>query len=202
MTVEINQVGEEAARNAELKVLQLLSGFMKYGAYTSAEYGIAATRYVSPDLAALSTMVSTIRASVDPSSSLHHTALLFGCIGVGLLVITLIATYHIRRQRVQWQPISNEEVTSSDPKNLVGTSSDSDFVASTDENSEGLMQHPEGYAELAEDDTQGNTHVPPGVCFDKGFLVSPHKLDAILERDEDIQESSTTGSSIQKPSEF
>lgn len=144
-------------------------------------------------------MVSTISASVVPSSSSHQTAILFSSIGVGLLVIALIATHHIRRQRDQWQPLSNGEVASGDPNKLECTQSDSDFVSTVDENPEGLMQHPEGYTVLAEDDT---AHVPPGVCFDEGFLVSPSKLDAISERDEDIQESSTTGSCIQKPSEF
>jgi hypothetical protein len=197
MTVEINQIGEEAARNAELKVLQLLNGFMKFGLYISAENGITAARYVDPDLQALSSTTSSISASVVPSSSLHHAALLFSSVGVGLLAISFMATYYIKRQKIKWQRVSYEEESSSAFKKSESTSTDSEPVI-TSPTRESPHQ-PHGYTELREDDTLEITHVPPGVCFDKGFLASPSKLDTILERDDEVQESTT---SSQHKSEF
>ncbi len=108
-----------------------------------------------------------------------------------------MATYYIQRQKIKWQRVSYEEESSSVFKKSDSTSSDAEPVI-TSPTREGL-HHPHGYTELREDDTLENTHVPPGVCFDQGFLVSPSKLDTILERDDEAQESTT---SSQHKSEF
>lgn len=106
MTVEINQVGEDAANKAKFEILSFIKASMDKDIYNSAESGITATRFIEPNLDTLnstftnsangrikysdSTTTPDVTAKITPSK---YPLLTYGLIAAGVLLISSIALF-------------------------------------------------------------------------------------------------------------
>ncbi len=192
MTVEINQDGEDAANKAKHEILSFIKASMDQDIYNSLETGITATRYLEPDLDTLyASFSNSISGRIKYSDSVTRTDtspvpfpyLAHGLIGVGVLLVSLIALYSIlqvKRREALHEEASDIQYIRSGEKEINGNSSsrsEKDEDSSTNfnkamKNNESFRSLFSGYNKFAEgDDSLAGNNTPPEVCFDHSILI-------------------------------
>lgn len=192
LTVEINQAGEDAVNKAKHEILSFIKASMDQDIYNSLESGITATRYLEPDLDTLYASISNSisgRIKYSDSATRTDTApvsypyLAHGLIGVGVLLLSLIALYSIlkvKRRLILHEEASDIQYIRSGEKEIDGISSsgsEKDEDSSTNfntamKNHESFRSLFSGYNKFAEgDDSFAGSNTPPEVCFDHSILM-------------------------------